>query len=34
MCHITAAGDNDGGGGTLFWTPQLRDVWGLKAMYP
>lgn len=34
MCHITANNDNDEAEGTMFWTPQLRDVWGLKAAYP
>lgn len=34
MCHITAKNDNDMAEGTMFWTPQLRDVWGLQAAYP
>ncbi|MEP7379104.1 MAG: hypothetical protein ABI725_06015 [Chloroflexota bacterium] len=34
MCHITAKDDDDNAEGTMFWTPQLRDVWGLEAAYP
>jgi hypothetical protein len=34
MCHITAHDNVDMNEGTMFWTPQLRDVWGLEAAYP
>lgn len=34
MCHISARNGNDMAEGNMFWTPQLRDVWGLEAAYP
>jgi hypothetical protein len=34
MCRITDENGNDGTFGTGFWTPQIREVWALEAMYP
>jgi hypothetical protein len=34
MCHRTAANGSDEHEGTMFWTPQHRDVLGLEAAYP
>jgi hypothetical protein len=34
MCHITATPNNELAEGTLYWTPQVREVLNLQAIYP
>jgi hypothetical protein len=34
MCHAKGSASNEVDQGTLYWTPQKRDIWATKAYYP
>jgi hypothetical protein len=34
MCHVIGSKNNDFAEGTSFWTPQSREIMGLKVIYP
>ncbi len=34
MCHTTSTTTNEQAEGTMFWTPQPRDILAIKAIYP